>query len=61
MEALTASSTFLSQIRSVEDHGILFYQIGRTVSQNLFLSNFSIDPISIYIKKKSCYNFNNFF
>lgn len=45
---------FRSQIRSVEDHGILFYQIGRAVSQNLLLSNFSIDPISIYMKKKSC-------
>nr|UZA65626.1 Ycf2 protein [Medicago lupulina] len=45
---------FRSQIRSVQDHGILFYQIGRAVSQNLLLSNFSIDPISIYMKKKSC-------
>nr|QJQ75526.1 hypothetical chloroplast RF21 [Glycyrrhiza asymmetrica] len=43
-----------SQVRSVQDHGILFYQIGRAVSQNLLLSNCSIDPISIYIKKKSC-------
>nr|AIJ28034.1 hypothetical chloroplast RF21 [Trifolium lupinaster] len=45
---------FRSQIRSVQDHGILFYQIGRAVSQNLLLSNCSIDPISIYMKKKSC-------
>nr|YP_010173314.1 hypothetical chloroplast RF2 [Medicago praecox]QSJ48495.1 hypothetical chloroplast RF2 [Medicago praecox]UZC32126.1 hypothetical protein RF2 [Medicago praecox]UZC32202.1 hypothetical protein RF2 [Medicago praecox] len=45
---------FRSQIRSVQDHGIFFYQIGRAVSQNLLLSNFSIDPISIYMKKKSC-------
>nr|YP_009767463.1 Ycf2 [Hedysarum semenovii]QIS98081.1 Ycf2 [Hedysarum semenovii]UWV18546.1 Ycf2 [Hedysarum semenovii] len=43
-----------SQIRSVQDHGILFYQVGRAVSQNLLLSNCSIDPISIYLKKKSC-------
>nr|YP_010163418.1 hypothetical chloroplast RF21 [Parochetus communis]QRI61210.1 hypothetical chloroplast RF21 [Parochetus communis] len=43
-----------SQIRSVQDHGILFYQIGRAVSQNVFLSNGFIDPISVYIKKKSC-------
>uniref|UniRef100_UPI0031F4186F hypothetical chloroplast RF21 n=1 Tax=Platylobium parviflorum TaxID=3041830 RepID=UPI0031F4186F len=43
-----------SQVRSVQDHGILFYQIGRTVSQNVLLSNCSIDPISIYMKKKSC-------
>nr|UHJ17194.1 hypothetical protein RF2 [Oxytropis falcata] len=43
-----------SQIRSVQDHGILFYQVGRAVSQNVLLSNCSVDPISIYIKKKSC-------
>nr|YP_010274518.1 hypothetical chloroplast RF21 [Wisteria brachybotrys]UJT97038.1 hypothetical chloroplast RF21 [Wisteria brachybotrys]UJT97342.1 hypothetical chloroplast RF21 [Wisteria brachybotrys] len=43
-----------SQVRSVQDHGILFYQIGRVVSQNVLLSNCSIDPISIYMKKKSC-------
>nr|YP_010132592.1 hypothetical protein RF2 [Vicia cracca]QQD90339.1 hypothetical protein RF2 [Vicia cracca] len=46
---------FRSQIRGgIKDHGILFYQIGRAVSQNLLLSNCSIDPISIYMKKKSC-------
>nr|YP_010330720.1 hypothetical protein RF2 [Pilea dolichocarpa]YP_010330737.1 hypothetical protein RF2 [Pilea dolichocarpa]UNY33859.1 hypothetical protein RF2 [Pilea dolichocarpa]UNY33876.1 hypothetical protein RF2 [Pilea dolichocarpa] len=43
-----------SQVRSVQDHGILFYQIGRAVAQNVLLSNCSIDPISIYMKKKSC-------
>ena len=43
-----------SQVRSVQDHGILVYQIGRAVVQNILLSNCSIDPISIYIKKKSC-------
>nr|YP_010379712.1 hypothetical protein RF2 [Astragalus obscurus]UCS40853.1 hypothetical protein RF2 [Astragalus obscurus] len=43
-----------SQIISVQDHGILFYQVGRAVSQNVLLSNCSIDPISIYLKKKSC-------
>nr|YP_010127346.1 Ycf2 [Procris crenata]YP_010127365.1 Ycf2 [Procris crenata]QPO90541.1 Ycf2 [Procris crenata]QPO90560.1 Ycf2 [Procris crenata] len=43
-----------SQVRSVQDHGILFYQIGRAVAQNGLLSNCSIDPISIYMKKKSC-------
>nr|WOC91440.1 Ycf2 protein [Utricularia graminifolia]WOC91450.1 Ycf2 protein [Utricularia graminifolia] len=43
-----------SQVRSVQDHGILFYQIGRAVAQNLLLSNCPIDPISIYMKKKSC-------
>ena len=45
---------FRSQIRSVQNHDIFLYQIGRAVSQNLLLSNFSIDPISIYMKKKSC-------
>jgi len=45
---------FRSQVRSVQDHGILFYQIGRAVSQNVLLSNCSIDPIFIYMKKKSC-------
>ncbi|KAK7847579.1 protein ycf2 [Quercus suber] len=43
-----------SQVRLVHDHGILFYQIGRAVAQNVLLSNCSIDPISIYMKKKSC-------
>nr|YP_010423601.1 hypothetical protein RF2 [Laportea grossa]YP_010423618.1 hypothetical protein RF2 [Laportea grossa]USG97075.1 hypothetical protein RF2 [Laportea grossa]USG97092.1 hypothetical protein RF2 [Laportea grossa] len=43
-----------SQVRSVQDHGILFYQIGRAVAQNVLLSNCCIDPISIYMKKKSC-------
>nr|YP_010235899.1 Ycf2 [Scutellaria tuberifera]YP_010235918.1 Ycf2 [Scutellaria tuberifera]QTD82672.1 Ycf2 [Scutellaria tuberifera]QTD82692.1 Ycf2 [Scutellaria tuberifera] len=43
-----------SQVRSVQDHGILFYQIGRAVAQNGLLSNCLIDPISIYMKKKSC-------
>nr|YP_009769219.1 hypothetical chloroplast RF21 [Clitoria ternatea]YP_009769236.1 hypothetical chloroplast RF21 [Clitoria ternatea]QIS99920.1 hypothetical chloroplast RF21 [Clitoria ternatea]QIS99937.1 hypothetical chloroplast RF21 [Clitoria ternatea] len=43
-----------SQVRSVQDHEILLYQIGRAVSQNVLLSNCSIDPITIYMKKKSC-------
>lgn len=43
-----------SQVRSVQDHGILFYQIGRAVAQNVLLSNCSTDPISIYMRKKSC-------
>nr|UEE84023.1 Ycf2 [Paris guizhouensis]UEE84109.1 Ycf2 [Paris axialis]UEE85047.1 Ycf2 [Paris vaniotii]UEE85305.1 Ycf2 [Paris variabilis]UEE85907.1 Ycf2 [Paris lihengiana]WRK69070.1 hypothetical protein RF2 [Paris sp. SP-2023a] len=45
---------FRSQVRSVQDHEILFYQIGRAVAQNVLLSNCPIDPISIYMKKKSC-------
>ncbi|KAH0670506.1 hypothetical protein KY285_024785 [Solanum tuberosum] len=43
-----------SEVRSVQDHGILFYQIGKAVAQNVLLSNCPIDPISIYMKKKSC-------
>ncbi|KAI9075989.1 hypothetical protein K1719_042061 [Acacia pycnantha] len=43
-----------SQVISVQDHGILFYQIGRAISQNVLLSNCSVDPVSIYIKKESC-------
>lgn len=44
------------QVRPVRDHGILLYQVGRALSQNVLLSNSSIDPISIYmkVKKKSC-------
>nr|YP_009863963.1 Ycf2 [Corsia dispar]QKE31450.1 Ycf2 [Corsia dispar] len=44
-----------SHVRPVQDHGILFYQIGRAVAQNVLLSNCPIDPISIYMKKKSWY------
>lgn len=33
---------------------MVFYQIGRAVAQNVLLSNCPIDPISIYMKKKSC-------
>ncbi|KAK8317358.1 hypothetical protein V6Z11_A13G102600 [Gossypium hirsutum] len=43
-----------SQVRSVQDLRILFYQIGRAVVQNVLLSNCPLDPISIYMKKKSC-------
>nr|DBA09188.1 TPA_asm: Ycf2 protein [Corydalis capnoides]DBA09217.1 TPA_asm: Ycf2 protein [Corydalis capnoides] len=41
-----------AKVRPVQDHGILFYQIGRAVAQNVLLSNGSIDPISIYLKKR---------
>ncbi|CAN1361285.1 Protein Ycf2 [Linum perenne] len=43
-----------AKVRSVPDHGILFYQIGRAVAQNQFISNSPIDPISSYIKKNLC-------
>nr|YP_010015736.1 hypothetical protein RF2 [Rhipsalis baccifera]YP_010015745.1 hypothetical protein RF2 [Rhipsalis baccifera]QOI72720.1 hypothetical protein RF2 [Rhipsalis baccifera]QOI72729.1 hypothetical protein RF2 [Rhipsalis baccifera] len=38
----------------IADHGILFYQIGRALAQNVLLSHCLIDPISIYMKKESC-------
>nr|YP_010185595.1 Ycf2 protein [Epilobium hirsutum]YP_010185612.1 Ycf2 protein [Epilobium hirsutum]QVL23092.1 Ycf2 protein [Epilobium hirsutum]QVL23109.1 Ycf2 protein [Epilobium hirsutum] len=43
-----------ADVRPVQEHGILFYQIGRAVAQNVLLRNCPIDPISIYIKKNSC-------
>nr|YP_010760245.1 Ycf2 protein [Cuscuta volcanica]YP_010760296.1 Ycf2 protein [Cuscuta volcanica]WEY30220.1 Ycf2 protein [Cuscuta volcanica]WEY30221.1 Ycf2 protein [Cuscuta volcanica] len=43
-----------SQVRSVQDHGILFYQIGRAVAQKVLIGDCPIDPISLYLKKKSC-------
>nr|YP_010475870.1 hypothetical protein RF2 [Corydalis pseudoadoxa]YP_010475898.1 hypothetical protein RF2 [Corydalis pseudoadoxa]UVH70157.1 hypothetical protein RF2 [Corydalis pseudoadoxa]UVH70185.1 hypothetical protein RF2 [Corydalis pseudoadoxa] len=52
-----------AKVRPVQDHGILFYQIGRAVAQNVLLSNGSIDPISIYLKKRfpSSYLYNWYF
>nr|YP_010475623.1 hypothetical protein RF2 [Corydalis livida]YP_010475651.1 hypothetical protein RF2 [Corydalis livida]UVH69910.1 hypothetical protein RF2 [Corydalis livida]UVH69938.1 hypothetical protein RF2 [Corydalis livida] len=41
-----------AKVRPVQDHGILFYQIGRAIAQNVLLSNGPIDPISIYLKKR---------
>nr|QTI91282.1 Ycf2 [Leuchtenbergia principis] len=38
----------------IEDHGILFYQIGRILVQNVLLSYCLIDTISIYMKKDLC-------
>nr|YP_010474456.1 hypothetical protein RF2 [Corydalis minutiflora]YP_010474485.1 hypothetical protein RF2 [Corydalis minutiflora]UVH68743.1 hypothetical protein RF2 [Corydalis minutiflora]UVH68772.1 hypothetical protein RF2 [Corydalis minutiflora] len=54
---------FRAKVRPVQDHGILFYQIGRAVAQNVLLSNGSIDPISIYLKKRfpSSYLYNWYF
>lgn len=45
---------FRSEVRPVQDHGILFYQIGRAVVQNV-LFNWTLDPLSIYRKGKSSY------
>nr|YP_009582471.1 Ycf2 [Zantedeschia hybrid cultivar]YP_009582495.1 Ycf2 [Zantedeschia hybrid cultivar]QJF46718.1 hypothetical protein Ycf2 [Zantedeschia rehmannii]QBK84093.1 Ycf2 [Zantedeschia hybrid cultivar]QBK84117.1 Ycf2 [Zantedeschia hybrid cultivar]QJF46744.1 hypothetical protein Ycf2 [Zantedeschia rehmannii] len=41
-----------ARVRPIEDHGIIFYQIGRAVVQNVLLNNCLIDPISIYMKKR---------
>nr|WRY72286.1 hypothetical chloroplast RF21 [Sclerocactus unguispinus]WRY72303.1 hypothetical chloroplast RF21 [Sclerocactus unguispinus] len=38
----------------IADHGILFYQIGRALAQNVLLSHCLIDPISIYLKRDLC-------
>nr|QAX91661.1 Ycf2 [Diapensia purpurea] len=43
-----------SQVIPVPYHGIIFYQIGRAVAQNVLLRNGIIDPISIYLKTQLC-------
>nr|YP_010601414.1 hypothetical protein RF2 [Ceratocephala testiculata]YP_010601431.1 hypothetical protein RF2 [Ceratocephala testiculata]QFV18864.1 Ycf2 [Ceratocephala falcata]QFV18881.1 Ycf2 [Ceratocephala falcata]WAL35703.1 hypothetical protein RF2 [Ceratocephala testiculata]WAL35704.1 hypothetical protein RF2 [Ceratocephala testiculata] len=42
-----------AHVRWAQDHGILFYQIGRAIAQNVLLSS-PIDPISSYMKRNSC-------
>ncbi|KAL6492401.1 Protein Ycf2 [Orobanche gracilis] len=41
-----------AHVRSVQDHGLLSYQIGRAVAQNVLISNCLVDPISIYMHKQ---------
>ncbi|KAL6558341.1 Protein Ycf2 [Orobanche minor] len=43
-----------AHVRSVQDHGLLPYQIGRAVAQNVLISNCLIDLISIYMHKQLC-------
>ncbi|KAL6557852.1 Protein Ycf2 [Orobanche minor] len=43
-----------AHVRSVQDHGLLSYQIGRAVAQNVLISNCLVDPISIYMHKQLC-------
>ncbi|KAL6556204.1 Protein Ycf2 [Orobanche gracilis] len=43
-----------AHVRSVLDHGLLSYQIGRAVAQNVLISNCLVDPISIYMHKQLC-------
>jgi hypothetical protein len=42
-----------SRVRPIRGREMLFYQIGRAVAQNVFLSKCLIDPISIYLKRIS--------
>nr|AWI71011.1 Ycf2 [Thevetia peruviana] len=49
-----------ADVSPVPDHGILFYQVGRALAQNVLLSNCLIDPISIYMKMKACYDPNSY-
>nr|YP_010931564.1 Ycf2 [Oenothera speciosa]WKN51356.1 Ycf2 [Oenothera speciosa] len=43
-----------AEVRPVRQSGLLFYQVGRAVVQNVLLRNCLIDPISIYSKANSC-------
>nr|YP_009748510.1 Ycf2 protein [Vanilla madagascariensis]YP_009748519.1 Ycf2 protein [Vanilla madagascariensis]QII90190.1 Ycf2 protein [Vanilla madagascariensis]QII90199.1 Ycf2 protein [Vanilla madagascariensis] len=43
---------FRPHLKSIKNHRVLFYQIGRAIAQNVFLSNFPIDPISIYMNNR---------
>ncbi|KAL6557853.1 Protein Ycf2 [Orobanche minor] len=43
-----------AHVRSVQDHGLLSYQIGRAVAQNVLISNCLVDPISMYMHKQLC-------
>nr|YP_010471506.1 hypothetical protein RF2 [Gastrodia angusta]UVG40845.1 hypothetical protein RF2 [Gastrodia angusta] len=49
---------YISQIRSIKNNGILLYQIGRAFIKNLFIRDCLLDPISIYMKNKSCIRWN---
>nr|QFG71460.1 Ycf2 protein [Mammillaria pectinifera] len=51
--------SFRSDQIPIADHGILFYQIGRALAQNVLLSNCLIDPISIYMKRDFCEKVNS--
>lgn len=45
---------FVEYVEPFPEPGIVFYQIGRAVAQKVFLSNCSVDPISIYVKTDLC-------
>ncbi|KAK9080974.1 hypothetical protein Scep_031007 [Stephania cephalantha] len=52
-----------SQVRSVQDHGILFYQIGRAVVQNVLLIHGLLEVESVLVgssrTEKDCSQFDN--
>ncbi|CAL9028399.1 unnamed protein product, partial [Prunus brigantina] len=58
--ALHRQTWLRSQVRSIQDHGILFYQIGKALTQNVLLSNCSIDHITINMKKNSCNKWDSY-
>ncbi|KAL6578990.1 Protein Ycf2 [Orobanche minor] len=43
-----------SHVRSVQDHRLFSYQIGRVVAQHVLISNSLLDQISIYMHKQLC-------
>nr|YP_010471544.1 hypothetical protein RF2 [Gastrodia crispa]UVG40883.1 hypothetical protein RF2 [Gastrodia crispa] len=49
---------YISKIISIKKNDILLYQIGRAFINNIFICNFILDPISIYMKNKSYIRWN---
>nr|YP_010934949.1 hypothetical chloroplast RF2 [Gastrodia pubilabiata]WKV29268.1 hypothetical chloroplast RF2 [Gastrodia pubilabiata] len=49
---------YISKIISIKNNYLLLYQIGRAFINNIFIHNFLLDPISIYLKNKSCIRWN---
>nr|YP_010471620.1 hypothetical protein RF2 [Gastrodia sp. Jin 38054]UVG40978.1 hypothetical protein RF2 [Gastrodia sp. Jin 38054] len=49
---------YISKIISIKNNDLLLYQIGRAFINNIFIHNLLLDPISIYIKNKSCIRWN---
>nr|YP_010471525.1 hypothetical protein RF2 [Gastrodia flexistyla]UVG40864.1 hypothetical protein RF2 [Gastrodia flexistyla] len=49
---------YISKIISIKKNDILLYQIGRAFINNIFIRNFILDPISIYMKNKSYIRWN---
>nr|YP_010392510.1 hypothetical protein RF2 [Canarina eminii]YP_010392533.1 hypothetical protein RF2 [Canarina eminii]UPX08119.1 hypothetical protein RF2 [Canarina eminii]UPX08142.1 hypothetical protein RF2 [Canarina eminii] len=49
-----------AHVSPVRNSRMLFYQIGRAVTHTLFVSNYPIDPISIYMFKRVCTEENSY-